>query len=163
MKRMMQSLLMLAAVLVSAVFTSGAAFADAIGYVDFDKVMGEFDKAQSFMADAKVREAELRKLQADYIKQIEEARKNAPKNPVATNTLEKQLNDQLGVKVQEYRDWSTAQQKAIDDSLQAAVRDAAKTRQVNVVLARQAVFEGGVDITSEVLTRLNAASTAMKK
>ncbi|MDH4379503.1 MAG: OmpH family outer membrane protein [Vampirovibrionales bacterium] len=161
MKRMMQTLLVAGTVAVMGVSTlASTAFADAIGYVDFEKLMGEYDRAQSFMADAKVREAELRKLQADYVKQIEETRKNAPKNPVASNTLEKQLNDQLGVKVQEYRDWSTSQQKSIDDSLQAAVKDAAKTRQINVVLARQAVFEGGVDITSDVLTRLNTTASA---
>ncbi len=134
-----------------------AAFADAIGYVDFEKLMGEYDNAQSFLADSKVREAELRKLQADYVKQIEETRKANPKNPVSANQLEKSLNDQLSVKVREYRDWSTSQQKTIDNNLQTAVKAAATQKQVDVVLSSQAIFEGGTDLTNEVLARLNTA------
>lgn len=141
----------------AATMMCGAAFADAIGYVDFEKLMGEYDQAQSFMADSKVREAELRKLQADYVKQIEEARKANPKNPVSANQLEKTLNDQLSVKVREYRDWSTSQQKSIDNSLQTAVKAAAAQKQVDVVLSSQAIFEGGTDLTNEVLARLNTA------
>lgn len=137
---------------------AGAAFADNIGYVDFEKLMGQYDQAQSFLADTKVREAELRKLQADYVKQIEEARKQNPKNPVTANQLEKTLNDQLGVKVREYRDWSTTQQKTIDQSLQAAVKASAAQKQVDVVLSSQAIFEGGSDLTSDVLARLNTSN-----
>lgn len=133
----------------------GSAFADAIGYVDFEKVMQDYDRAQSFLADTKVREAELRKLQADYVKQIEQSKKNSPKNPVASSQLEKDLSSQLTVRVQEYRDWATNQQKSIDESLQLAVKDSAKMKQVDVVLSRQAIFEGGVDLTSDVLARLN--------
>jgi Skp family chaperone for outer membrane proteins len=135
----------------------GSAFADNIGYVNFEKLMSEYDQAQGFLADTKVREAELRKLQADYVKQIEEARKQNPKNPVAANQLEKNLNDQLTVKVREYRDWSTTQQKAIDNTLQAAVKQSAAQKQVDVVLSSQAIFDGGTDLTSDVLARLNTA------
>lgn len=155
MKRQVMSVLM---AFVLAAGMAGSAFADAIGYVDFEKVMEDYDRAQSFLADSKVREAELRKLQADYVKQIEESKKNAPKNPVASSQLEKNLSDQLTVKVQEYRDWSTNQQKAIDNSLQSAVKNAAKMKQVDVVLSRQAIFDGGVDLTSDVLSRLNTTA-----
>lgn len=146
-------------VVASTTLFCGAAFADNIGYVDFEKLMTEYDQAQSFLADSKVREAELRKLQADYVKQIEEARKSNPKNPVAANQLEKTLNDQLTVKVREYRDWSTSQQKNIDATLQQAVKQAATQKQVDVVLSSQAIFEGGTDLTSDVLARLNASAS----
>lgn len=156
MKRQLMSAVLAAVILFG---TAGSAFADAIGYVDFEKLMQEYDRAQSFLADTKVREAGLRKMQADYVKQIEETRKNSPKNPVASNQLEKNLNSKLSVQVQEYRDWATTQQKAIDNSLQAAVKNAAKMKQVDVVLSRQAIFEGGIDLTSDVLTRLNTTAS----
>jgi Skp family chaperone for outer membrane proteins len=132
-----------------------ASWAEIIGVVDLDKVMSNYSKAQSVMADIKVREAELRKLQADYSKQVEDARKTDPKSPVASSQLEKDLTAKLGAKVNEYRDWTATQQKAIDVALETSIRDAAKARSVEVVISKQAVFQGGIDITNDILTRLN--------
>ncbi len=134
---------------------SAVAQADNIGYVDFDKILSGYDKALSVLSDIKVREAEIRKMQADFVKQVEESHKNSPKNPVSANQLEKELNEQLQAKVQEYRDWATVQQKTIDQALEAAIKEVAQTKSVDVVLTRNAVFDGGLDLTNDVLAKLN--------
>ncbi|MBK8190406.1 MAG: OmpH family outer membrane protein [Vampirovibrionales bacterium] len=153
MNRIRLTALSLAATLLLA---PAVAMADAVGYVDLEKVAGGYDKAQSFSADVKVKEAELRKMQADFVKQIEDARKSAPKNPVTGNQLEKDLNDKLSAKVREYRDWASTRQKEIDQALETSIKAAAKARSVDVVLPRQAVLNGGVDLTADVLSKLNA-------
>jgi Skp family chaperone for outer membrane proteins len=138
-----------------AMLTPLASWAEVIGVVDLDKIMSNYNKAQGVMADIKVREAELRKLQADYAKQLEDARKADAKTPVASAQLEKDLTARLTAKVNEYRDWTATQQKAIDLALETSIRDAAKARSVEVVISKQAVFQGGVDITNDILARLN--------
>ncbi len=138
--------------------TTAAAYAQNIGVVDIEKVIGNYNKAQTVMADSKVREADLRKMHADFAKQLEEARKNQPKNPVATEQMEKDLQGKLAAKVNEYRDWSTTKQKEIDTALETTIRDVAKAKALDVVLAKQAVFQGGTDITNEILSRLNRAT-----
>ncbi len=146
------------ALMVTVVFTFSAmpmAQADSIGYVDFDKILSGYDKALSILSDIKVREAEIRKMQADFVKQVEVSHKNSPKNPVSANQLEKELNQKLQAKVQEYRDWATVQQKAIDQSLENAIKEVAATKSIDVVLTRNAVFDGGTDLTNEVLAKLN--------
>ena len=145
----------LLAALAAIVMTPVASFAEVIGVVDLDKIMSNYAKAQSVMADIKVREAELRKLQADYAKQLEDTRKSDPKSPVASSQLEKDLTGKLTSKVNEYRDWTATQQKSIDLALETSIRDAAKARNVEVVISKQAVFQGGIDITNDILTRLN--------
>lgn len=140
----------------SLLLAPAVALADAIGYVDLEKVAGGYDKAQSFASDVKVKEAELRKMQADFVKQIEDAKKSSPKTPVSGNQLEKDLNDKLSAKVREYRDWASTRQKEIDQALETSIKSVAKARSVDVVLPRQAVLNGGVDMTAEVLARLNA-------
>jgi Skp family chaperone for outer membrane proteins len=149
----MKKLAVLAAVV--ALLSPIASWAEIIGVVDLDKIMSNYSKAQSVMADIKVREAELRKLQADYAKQLEDARKADAKSPVASSQLEKDLTNKLSAKVNEYRDWTATQQKAIDVALETSIRDAAKSRNVEVVISKQAVFQGGVDITNDILARLN--------
>ncbi len=145
---------MLAALVLSIGFAQ-ASFADSIGYVDFERVLTDYDKAQDILAEIKVKEAELRKMQAEFVKQIEETRKNSPKNPVSANQLEKDLNEQLSARVREYRDWAATKQKEIDSALENSIRDVARTKGVDVVLTKQAVFEGGVDLTNDVLVKLN--------
>jgi len=141
--------------IVAAMTMQMAAFAETIGYVDFQKVLSNYEQAQLVMSDIKVKEAELRKMQAEFVKKIEESRKDQPKNPVGASQLEKDLNDQLNAKVREYRDWAETKQKEIDATLETAVKGAAQASKVNVVLTRQAIFEGGVDLTNDVLARLN--------
>lgn len=133
----------------------GTAFADTIGLIDLDKVVAGYNKAQSVMADIKVKEAELRKMQADFVKQLEENKKNNPKNPIANEQMEKDLSTKLNAKLSEYRDWTATKQKEIDRDLETTIKDVAKSKNIDVVLSKQAVFQGGLDITNDVLGKLN--------
>jgi Skp family chaperone for outer membrane proteins len=146
--------------LLAAVVAAGSvasAFADTIGYVDMDKIQDGYERAQAIIADIKVREAELRKMQADFVKQLEESRKANPKNPVSNDQLQKDLEGKLNAKLNEYRDWATARQKEIGDAIDNAIRDVKNARKIDVVLAKQVVLEGGSDLTNDVLGRLNSA------
>ncbi|MDX2084781.1 MAG: OmpH family outer membrane protein [Candidatus Melainabacteria bacterium] len=137
-----------------------ATFADTVGYVDMEKVQDNYSKAQDFMADLKVRQAELRKMEAEFVKQLEEKRKTSAKNPIGQDKLEKDLQDQFQAKQNEYQDWATARQKELLGSVRNAIKMVAQSKNIDVVLAKQAVFEGGSDITNEVLMKLNTSGTA---
>lgn len=159
MKQLQKAALALATVGVFSVGSWMAAYADTIGTVDLDKIVAGYNKAQSVMADIKVKEAELRKMQAEFVKQLEEAKKNQPKNPVANEQLEKDLNSKLNTKLTEYRDWAATKQKEIDNDLDSTIKAVAKAKGVDVVLSKQAVFQGGTDITNDILSKLNTAAT----
>lgn len=138
------------------------AWADSIGYVNIDKVIGGYEHAQSLMADMKVREADLRKMQADFVKQIEENRKANAKSPVTADSLEKTLGERLQAKVNEYRDWTKAQQTEVDKTVNVVIAQVAKRRAIDVVVAEQAVLIGGTDLTPEVITTLNKPAAPTK-
>jgi outer membrane protein len=135
--------------------SSLASFADAIGTINLEKVIGSYDKAQGVMSDMKVREADIRKLQADFAKQLEDARKANAKSPVTSDALEKDLSGKLKVKLNEYRDWATAQQKAVDDELNLAIKTVAQRKGVDVVVSEGSVLLGGNNLTNDVITELN--------
>lgn len=165
MKRLLKkSLGLLALAVVTVAFWTSAMAAEPagkanIGYINLDRIYGTYDRAQGLMADIKVKEAELRKMQADYVKQLEESRKNNPKSPVAVDQLEKDLNDKLTVKINEYRGWATTKQKELDDDITNTAKAVAQSQGIDVVLTQQAIFLGGDDLTQAVLTKLNATST----
>lgn len=146
-----------------------AALAEGIGVVNMEQVVGGYQKAQNLFADVKVREAEIRKMQADYARQLGLNRNAASKSPVNSSTLEQELNGKLNASVNEFKDWSTGQQKELDKSIDVAIREVSKRRALGLVVSQQAVVLGGTDITSDVIAQLNnptatpATSTPSKK
>lgn len=134
--------------------------ADTIGTVDYDKLVRSYNKAQLFSDDMKTKEADLEKTRAEYVKQIREAKTKQPNNPVAVDQLQKSLEDKLNTKVNEYRSLQESQAQALETEMNNAIEGAAKNKNLSVILAKQTVFVGGTDITNDVLSRLNAGTTA---
>lgn len=145
--------------LLSVCLLASSAWADTIGYINFQKIMMGYEKAQGLMADAKVKEAEVQKVKADYIKQIEDSRKLNAKTPLITQNLEKQLQGQLEVKVRELQSWGVGQQQLIETTISQTIKQVAQQKGISVVLDQQAVITGGVDLTGDVVLQLNRTGT----
>jgi len=134
--------------------------ADSIGTVDYDRLVRSYNKAQAFSEDMKTKEAELEKTRNEYVKQIKDTKAKSPNNPVAVDQLQKKLEDQLNAKVETFRTQEEGQAKVIEAEMNAAIEGAAKAKSLSVILAKQTVFVGGTDITTDVLSRLNASSAS---
>jgi Skp family chaperone for outer membrane proteins len=131
--------------------------ADTIGTIDYEKLVRSYNKAQIFNDDMKAKEADLEKMQAEFVKQIREAKTKQPNNPVAVDQLQKSLEDKLAAKVNEYRDTQASKAKSLEDAMTNTIQDVARGKNLSVIIAKQSVFVGGTDITNDVLSRLNAA------
>jgi Skp family chaperone for outer membrane proteins len=134
--------------------------ADTIGTIDYEKLVRSYNKAQIFNDDMKAKEADLEKMQAEFVKQIREAKAKQPNNPVAVDQLQKSLEDKLAAKVNEYRDTQASKAKSLEDAMTNTIQDVARGKNLSVIIAKQSVFVGGTDITNDVLSRLNAAGTS---
>ena len=149
-------------VLVATAVTSASAFAaDTVGFVDFSKLLSGYEQFQSFQADSKVKEAEINKMKADFVKQLEVNNKAAASNPIQNENLEKQLAEKFRVKVTEYQTWLNTKNKEIDTRVNTTIKAVATKQGVSVVLDKDQVLVGGVDLTNEVITVLNKPATAM--
>ena len=155
----MKRFLTLAALTATVVFSplQGADAADSIGMVDTEKLMRSYNKAQLFSDDLKIKEQDFEKMRAEFVKQIREAKTRQPNNPVAVEQLEKSLQEKLNTRLNEYRSFQEAQSRALETEMNTAIENVARSRNLSVILAKQAVFVGGIDITNDVLSRLNAA------
>jgi|GEM_PF-1001259 len=138
--------------------TSGlAAFADTVGFVDYDKIRDGYEKAQNLIGDIKVKEAGLRKSQADYVKRIEDSRKANAKNPVASKGLESQLQGQFETEVKDFKAWSQKELGSIDTKVNTTIKSVAQQKGVTVVVDQRSIVFGGSDLTGEVIRALNAS------
>jgi outer membrane protein len=155
-------LVMGAGLLLATVVSSATAFAaDTVGYVDFAKLLSGYEQFQSFQADSKVKEAEINKMKADFVKQLEDNRKAAASNPIANENMEKQLAEKFRVRVADYQTWLNTKTKDIDTRVNATIKAVAQKQGVSVVLDKDQVLVGGVDLTNEVISTLNKPATAM--
>ncbi|HEY9745152.1 MAG TPA: OmpH family outer membrane protein [Oculatellaceae cyanobacterium] len=155
----MKRFLTLAVSMLVAVFGALQAYAaDSIGTVDYDKLLRSYNKAQLFSDDMKIKEQDLEKMRAEFVKQIREAKTKQPNNPVAVEQLQKTLEEKLNTKLNEYRNFQEAQAKALENEMNTAIETVARSKNLSVILAKQTVFVGGTDITNEVLARLNAGT-----
>lgn len=137
--------------------------ADTIGTVDYDKLVRSYTKAQLFSDDMKIKEQDLEKMRAEFVKQIRETKAKQPNNPVAVDQLQKSLEDKLQTKLNEYRSFQESHAKTLETEMNTAIEGVAKTKNLSVILAKQTVFVGGTDITNDVLARLNAGAPAAAK
>ena len=142
-----------------AMTTTVAAYADSIGTVDYDKVFHTYNKALSFSDDSKIKQENIQQMQAEYVKQLREAKASQSNNPVAYEQLEKDLQGKLDTEVNAYRDWYSARSAELDKDLDTAIQSVAHDKKLDVVVAKQVVLLGGEDITNDVLSILNANST----
>ena len=140
-----------------------SAQAEGVGVVDVAKIYSSYDSAQQIMAEIKVKEADLRKMQADYVKQLEESKQKNLNNPITTQQMEKDLNAKLNAKLNEYRDWAETKQKGLENTINNVIDLMAKTKGLDVILSKQAVFQGGTDITTDVISKLNQKAATYAK
>lgn len=136
--------------------------ADTIGTIDYEKLIRSYNKAQMFNDDMKAKEADLEKMQAEFVKQIREAKTKQPNNPVAVDQLQKSLEEKLAAKVNEYRDTQAAKAKSLETAMTTTIEEVARGKNLSVIIAKQSVFVGGTDITNEVLSKLNAGTPDVK-
>lgn len=138
--------------------TALVTYAEAIGVVDYEKLIRSYNKAQTFNDDREIREQELEKMRAEFVKQLREAKTSQSNNPVAVDQLEKQLQDKMNAKVSETRDWMTSKSNELEKEMNSAISTVATARKLDLVIAKQTVLHGGTDITNDVLAKLNTAS-----
>lgn len=134
-----------------------------IGVIDRDKVVSGYSKAQTAFEDLKKGEEKVQKLVENANKQYEEAKK-ANKPPAELEGLQRRLQADIDNEVKKLQTSIQGIETQLENEIDGAIKAEAATHKVDVVLMKQAVLLGGIDITDGVLKRLApAASTAQKK
>ncbi len=129
-------------------------YADSIGYIDVTRVFTEYKETE------KAEEA-LKKEKEDYEKEFKEAQEKlekAEKEKKGIEEIEK-LKEELETKLEPKRKSLFRLNEELTTKLQmetlAAVKKVAKKVGIDIVLDKQAIISGGVDLTEMVINELN--------
>lgn len=152
---------LIAATCTSQVFAQSASpsRASTIGLVDRDKVVTSYAKAQQAAEELKKSEEKVHKLIEDSNKQYEDA-KNAHKPPAELEGLQRRLQTQIDEEVRKVQTRAQSLESQLEGEIDAAIKAEAANRKVEVVILKQAVPVGGVDLTDGVVKRLTGLATA---
>ncbi|MBY0357070.1 MAG: OmpH family outer membrane protein [Candidatus Obscuribacterales bacterium] len=130
-----------------------------IGTIDRDKVVSSYPKAQLAADELKKGEEKVQKLVENANKQYEEAKK-ASKPPAELEGLQKRLQTEIDAEVKKLQSVAQHLEGQLEGEIETAIKAEASSHKVDVVLMKQAVLLGGVDITEGVVKRLAAAAHA---
>lgn len=124
-----------------------------VGIVDRDKVVTGYPKAQQAAEELKRAEEKVHKLIEDSNKQYEEA-KNAKKPPAELEGLQRRLQTAIDGEVKQVQARAQTLESQLENEIDSAIKAEAAAHKVDVVILKQAVLMGGVDLTDGVAKRL---------
>ncbi len=133
-----------------------------VAVIDRDKVVSGYSKAQQAFDDLKKGEEKVQKLVENANKQYEEAKK-ANKPPAELEGLQRRLQTEIDSEVKKLQGRIQSIEASLESEIDGAIKAEAAGHKVDVVLMKQAVLFGGVDITDGVLKRLAATSAPAAK
>jgi|SRR5271170_3092158 len=130
-----------------------------IGVVDRDKVVTSYPKAQSAAEELKRQEDKVHKMIEESNKQYEE-QKTAHKPQAELEGLQRRLQSQIDAEVKKIQDRAQGLEGQLESEIDTAIKAEAANRRVDAVLMKQAVLQGGTDLTDGVIKRLTAITNA---
>ncbi|MCA9788331.1 MAG: OmpH family outer membrane protein [Cyanobacteria bacterium HKST-UBA06] len=139
--------------LIGVAMLSTIAFAEQIGVVDTDRIGREYNRAKELAGEIRTRERELQTLRLDLAKELKT--KGDELSPVEKKSLEDQLNQRFADQFKAYRDWTLTKEKEIREAVETAINNVKTAKSLDIVFTKAVVLDGGVDVTTDVLTELN--------
>ena len=124
-----------------------------VAFVDSNKVLQEYSVAQKMLQDLAKAESALNKKIADKKALIEQA-KSAKKTETEIQMLAEQMRLEIEPEARKLEDDTNKRSDEIEINIKNAIDLVAKEAKYDVVMIKEAVLYGGVDISDEVLKKL---------
>lgn len=128
-------------------------FAGGTGYIDYDKVVAEYRYAQISLREINTKAQEIEK----YLEAKEEEFSKL-ESPVQRQKLESTVRNEMKTKETAFNDFRSKREEAIYTKIHAVSEKIRMEKGLDAILDRRSVFSGGVDITDELIKKLNSTA-----
>ena len=128
-----------------------SAFAGGIGYINYNKVLSEYQYAKSSIREVENKNNEIRK----FLEQKEIEFKKL-ETPVQKQKFEASVQQQLKIKEQALNDFKAKREESVYKRIHAVSEKIRVNKGFDAILDARSVFSGGVDITDEMIKTLNS-------
>ena len=128
-------------------------FADTIGSINYREVVTNYSKAKSAQNEIEDRANELQQFLL-----VKEKEYKKIESPVQKKSFEEQTAKLFAQKQDAYQKYKAKKEKEIDDAIVAAIKTVAIENKVTSVMDARVMFFGAVDLTQQVIKKLNTGS-----
>lgn len=144
MKKIMLTLLL--------IFLATPSFAGGVGYINYDKVFNEYQFAKSSMREIDTKAKEIER----YLDAKEEEFSKLD-SPVQKKKLETTVRNEMKTKEAAFNDFRNKKEELIYNRIHAVSEKIRLEKGLDAILDARSVFSGGVDVTDELIKKLNNA------
>ncbi len=137
------------AVLSMIALLAAPAFADGLGYINYEKVLSNYDAAKSVAKELDAKGMELQQYLMDKEKEFKSI-----DTPVKKQAFKDKIANEYKAKEEAYIKYRLNKEKEIFTKVQNTAKIIMAEQKLDAVVDIKAVFCGGVDITDIVIDRL---------
>lgn len=141
-------------VLILGLFLLGFAFCDTIGFIDSQQILKQYNKAVTAQSDLAKKQKEFQDILVVKQQELEKARTTS-KNEEDLNQMRDDIEKELQPKRDELIQYNQKLSSQIENDVIETTKKIAKQLRIDVVLDKQVVILGGMDLTSLVISSLN--------
>ena len=152
MKKTIAFVLCLSVLLLSAPLFAATA---SIGFIDVQKVFKGYSETSKAQAELSKEEAAFKK-DFDASQKKLEAAKAAKKSDKEIETMTKQLEEELAPKREKLMKMNDELTSRLQKDIMTSVKSIAKNLGLDIVLDKQVIIDGGMDISDMVINKLNS-------
>ena len=128
-----------------------AVFAGGVGYINYQKVMDNYQFAKASMTEIQNKHNEIEK----YLEQ-KEIEFNKLETPLQKQKFEAAVQNELRTKEAAFNDFRNKKEETVYTRIHAVSEKIRLEKGLDAVLDVRSVFSGGVDITDELIKTLNS-------
>jgi len=133
---------------------AGLSFASTIGFIDVEQVFTGYSQTKSAQDEINNKMRDYQRALSKYQQELEIARIDG-KSERDIERIRERMQKELDPKEAEIRMLNEEQMSRIRRDIVTAVEAVAKEVGISVVVDKQVIIAGGIDITETVITRLN--------
>ena len=128
----------------------GAANAEVIGIVDFDRIVDNYTRVKTVSNEISDKYAEIQRYTLDKEREYKKL-----STPLERKNFEEATARELSKKQDAYLKLKEKKEAEIDLAIKNAIKQVAVESKVTTVVEKSVIFFGGVDLTDKVVKQLN--------
>lgn len=128
-------------------------FAGGVGYINYDKILDEYQ-----LAKTSLREIETKANEIQLYLETKEEEFNKLESPVQRKKLEETVRNEMRTKEAAFNDFRDKKEELIYRRIHAVSEKIRLEKGLDAILDQKSVFSGGVDITDELIKKLNSVN-----
>ena len=129
---------------------STPSFAGGVGYINYEKVAAEYQFAKASMREIETKGREIE----NYLK-TKEAEFNKLETPLQKQKFQETVQAELKTKERAFNDFQARREEQVYQRIHGVAEKIRLEKGLDVLLDARGVFSGGLDITDELIQKLN--------